>query len=617
MDPSVPGLGRLYRELWRFAEGQRRQLVAAFALLIGSQLFKLGVPALAGTAINTIQAQGVDGVGRAGGLLVLVFFATLASWLMHGPGRILERNVALAVRRRLSTDLMQRLFAAPLVWHEGRHGVETAHRVEQSTRALYDFAQSQFIYLQSATSLIGPIVALCLISAWVGLTAVTGYLILALIIVRFDRVMMKLAGVENAADRNYWSSLSDGLVNILSILALKMRRGVLRLIETRLAAVFEPVKRAIVFNEAKWASVDLLNCALWIGLVALYVGLSIRGSAGASVDVGAAAAPGGIPLGSLFMVYEYALQAGGVITGIAGNFQSLTRQQTDFGSAAPIRALPLADARPGAGAPDVATDWRELRLEGIGFTHPRSGEAEPGTRPGALRDVSIRLERGRHYALIGPSGSGKTTLLRLLAGLYKPEAGQVVIDGRCLPDTNQLPAALQRLVTLLPQDADLFGGTVRENLLLAMDAAREGGPDVASDLDGALDVAQARDFVGRMPGGIDSPVTARGGNLSGGQRQRIAIARALIAAAPSSVLLLDEPTSALDPSTEAALIRTLLGARRDAAIVASIHRPQLLAVFDEVIIVNAGCVVDQGTVAELAPRSAELQAFLRPGGGMA
>ena len=269
------GIGFLYRELWRFAAGRRSTLMWAVLLLIGSQGFKLAVPALAGTALNTLQAQGIDGLSQAGQMLLLVFLATLASWLMHGPGRILERNVALVVRQRVSTDLMERLYAAPLAWHETQHGVETAHRVQQTTRALYDFAQSQFIYLQSVVRLVGPVVALWLISPWVGVVAVVGYLVLAAIIVAFDKVMMRLAREENAADREYWASLSDGLVNVLSVLALRLQRGVLKLVETRLDAVFAPVRRAIVYNEGKWATVDLLNCVLWIVLLSLYVWLSM------------------------------------------------------------------------------------------------------------------------------------------------------------------------------------------------------------------------------------------------------------------------------------------------------------------------------------------------------
>ncbi|HZH06939.1 MAG TPA: ABC transporter ATP-binding protein [Lautropia sp.] len=604
MDESAPGIGRLYRELWRFSEGRRVQLVASFALLIGSQLAKLGVPALAGTAINTIQSQGIAGAGKAGTLLALVFGATALSWLLHGPGRILERNVALVVRQKLSTELMQRLFSAPLVWHEAQHGVETGHRVQQSTRALYDFAQSQFIYLQSATSLIGPVIALWVLSAWIGLVATCGYMVLGLIIVKFDRVMMRLVTVENAADRRYWSSLSDALVNILSIFALKMRDGVLRLVESRLHAVFEPVKRSIVYNEAKWATVDLLNSALWISLVALFVWLSIQG--GGPSDT--------IRIGSLFMVYEYAIQAGGVITGIAANFQSLARQQTDFGSAAPLWALPVIPAAEHPSVPASAenAEWQELRFTGLGYAHPQSQVDDPTARASAIRDVALRLHRGRSYALIGPSGSGKTTLLRLLAGLYVPQAGQLAVRAGSAPiEGERMSNWLQSVATLLPQDADLFGGSVRENLLLAIADRERADRSSAEPMAAALSVAQAGEFLAGMPKGLDSAVATRGGNFSGGQRQRIAIARALLAAAPSSILLLDEPTSALDPATEAALIAALLAFRKDACIVASIHRPQLLASFDEVLVVNAGRVVDQGTVDEVAPRSAELEAFLR------
>ena len=646
----VPRMGTLYRELWRFSGSCRRQLVWAGALLLGSQIFRLAVPALSGAAINAVQIDGVAGLGRAGVFLLCVFAATLASWSLHGPGRILERNVALTVRQQLSTDLMQRLFNAPLAWHETGHGIETAHRVQQSTRALYDFAQSQYIYLQSATSLIGPVIALWLISAWVGAAAVTGYMLLGAIIVCFDQVLMRLAAIENEADRRYWSSLSDGFTNILSIFALRMRRSVLALIGRRLAAVFEPVRKTIVYNEAKWASVDLLNCALWIMLVSIYVGLSVSEGTGASTAGGS-----GIALGSLFMVYQYAQQAGGVIVNIAVHFQTLSRQRSDFGSAAPIRELPLgagpqadplparergegeapsADmmaARVGAGSPPsglvlksiatspapgapVRADFRALHFQGVEFFHHRTGDEATQIRAATLSDVSLRLHRGRHYALIGPSGSGKTTLLRLLAGLYEATDGTISIDGDAPSDAGRLAAWLQTVVTLMPQDSELFGGTVRENLLLAMDPPRAQQAAAGHrKIDSALAVAQAADFVQRMRGGIESPVATRGGNLSGGQRQRLAIARAVLAAVDSSILLLDEPTSALDPETEDVLIEALLAHRRDATVIASIHRPRLIKHFDEVIVVNAGRIVNQGTVEELQTRCIELQTFLGRG----
>ena len=632
------GIGFLYRELWRFAHGRRSTLMWAVLLLIGSQGFKLAVPALAGTALNTLQAQGLAGLSQAAQMVALVFLATLASWLMHGPGRILERNVALVVRQRVSTDLMERLYAAPLAWHETQHGVETAHRVQQTTRALYDFAQSQFIYLQSVVRLVGPVVALWLISPWVGVVAVVGYLVLAAIIVAFDKVMMRLAREENAADREYWASLSDGLVNVLSVLALRLQRGVLKLVETRLDAVFAPVRRAIVYNEGKWATVDLVNCVLWIVLLSLYVWLSMQGMVPAGPEVQAAAdvaagaagsaasaadgAAEGVRIGNLFMVYEYALQAGSVITGVAAHFQSLTRQKVDYTSGDEIRALPLpAEQAAAVGAPEAAAipeDWQQLKLSAVVFERQPADPSNPEAVGGSLTGIDLQLQRGKRYALVGPSGSGKTTLLRLLAGLYAPSAGQLQADGQGPLPAAAVAPALRSVATLLPQDAELFGGTLRENLAMADAAAGHSSAEAAqrtgdSHYARALETAQASAFVAKMPGGLDAKVTARGGNLSGGQRQRVAIARALVAAEASSLLLLDEPTSALDPSTEAALIESFFEARADATIVASIHRPSLLPKFDALIMVEAGRVVATGPLGTIHSDSPQLAAFLKQG----
>src|SRR5574337_1131246 len=307
-------LPRLYAALWFHAAGVRSLVLAAFALLLASQLFKLAVPWLAGQAIDAIQRGGPAGVGDAGRWLALVFAATVASWLLHGPGRILERNVALRVRERLSGLLVQRLFAAPLSWHQRHHSGETIHRV-----------------LQSAVRLVGPVVALWLISPAVGVAAVTGYALLGGLILLFDRRMMVLAVTENHASRRYSAALVDALRNVFSITALRRGQGVAALVAGRLAASFEPQRRAIVLNEAKWATVDLLASLLWCLLVALYAWLE-----------SSAAVAGGVALGKVFMVYEYSQQAGGVITAIAAHFQSLARQQSDYASAQPLLNAPRA-----------------------------------------------------------------------------------------------------------------------------------------------------------------------------------------------------------------------------------------------------------------------------------
>lgn len=575
-------LPAMYRALWQHAEGVRHLIFGAFALLLASQLFKLAVPWFAGNAINAIQKGGIEALSDAGRWLILVFTAIVATWLLHGPGRILERNVALRVRERLSALLVGRLMRAPLAWHERHHSGEITHRVQQSTSALYDFAQSQFIYLQNTVQLIGPIVALWLISTLVGSVAVIGYGLIALMITRFDRVMMKIAVDTNRAERAWSATMVDVLGNVLSVLALRRAEGVARLIAARLEAMAGPLKRSIVINEAKWAAVDLLASLLWCILVAVY-------AAQAAGVIGAEAAAGvatGIALGKVFMVYEYSQQAGGVITAIASHFQSLSRQRADFASAQPVFAA-RESAEPARCTAD-GEPWQRMTVADLRFAHAGADRA------GATIAIPhLELERGRRYALVGPSGAGKSTLLRLLAGLDTPAEAVVSFDAIPAPETASI---LRGIATLIPQQAEMFDGTVAENLLL-------GGTASPDAITAALRATCADAFVEGLHGGLAARVVEGGANWSGGQRQRLALARGVLAADGSSLVLLDEPSSALDPETEARVYQGLFEHFADAVVVSSVHRLHLLDRFDQVILMQDGRIEAMGTAWELAQAS--------------
>ncbi|MCC4114386.1 ABC transporter ATP-binding protein/permease [Aromatoleum toluclasticum] len=579
-------LPAMYRALWQHADGVRHLIFGAFGLLLASQLFKLGVPWFAGNAINAIQKGGLEALSDAGRWLILVFTAIVATWLLHGPGRILERNVALRVRERLSALLVGRLMRAPLAWHERHHSGEITHRVQQSTGALYDFAQSQFIYLQNTVQLIGPIVALWLISSLVGSVAVIGYGLIALMITRFDRVMMTIAVDTNRAERAWSATMVDVLGNVLSVLALRRADGVARLIAARLEAMAGPLKRSIVINEAKWAAVDLLASLLWCVLVAVYAAQA-AGLIGAEVTGGAAAGVAtGIALGKVFMVYEYSQQAGGVITAIASHFQSLSRQRADFASAQPVFAA-RESAEPARCTAD-GEPWRRMTVADLRFAHAGSDRA------GAAIDIPhLELERGRRYALVGPSGAGKSTLLRLLAGLDTPADAVVSFDAIPAPETASI---LRGIATLIPQQAEMFDGTVAENLLL-------GGTANPEAISAALRATCADTFVESLHGGLAARVVEGGANWSGGQRQRLALARGVLAAEGSSLVLLDEPSSALDPETEARLYQGLFEHFADAVVVSSVHRLHLLDRFDQVILMQDGRIEAMGSAWELAQAS--------------
>jgi ATP-binding cassette subfamily B protein len=592
------GLLYLYKHLWAESRGRRGTLLTAFALLLIAQCVLLSVPYFAGRAINTLQADGASGIGQAGVWLSLVIGASAVSWLFHGPGRLLERNVALDIRRRISGGLFQRLLSLPLSWHEANHSGITAHRLQQSSQALTAFTQSQFIYLSSVVRVVGPIAALWLLQPAVGTTAIVGFVVICASVIGFDRAMIRLARAENDAERRYQAALLDALGNITSVFALRQTRGITELLQRRLESVFAPLRRSIVINEAKWCTVDLCSKALSCSLVALFAWLAVRNSGG---GIGHKT----IMLGSLYMVWEYASQAGGVISAFASHFQTFARQHADFASADPIRE---AEVRSSAETnsrelPSPAMDSEYYVVRDLVFSHPAARSERP-----ALDRVALTLQQGRRYALIGGSGSGKSTLLRVLAGLY--EADRVTIDRRYGPAVVTPSAAAHLLranATLVPQDAEVLEGTLAENLALC--ATHDGAPSEAQ-YSQAMHVACVTDFVPAGAEGLNTAVVERGANWSGGQRARIALARGILAAADSNLVLFDEPTASLDGGTEARVYDNIFAALPNSCIVSSIHRLHLLERFDEVIVMHEGRVVAQGPAALLAATSPDFRQLL-------
>ncbi|GAA3123349.1 hypothetical protein GCM10017687_41800 [Streptomyces echinatus] len=220
-----------------------------------------------------------------------------------------------------------------------------------------------------------------------------------------------------------------------------------------------------------------------------------------------------------------------------------------------------------------------------------------GQRREALTGLDLTLEQGRRVAVVGPSGSGKTTLAQVLLRFLEPEGGTYTLAGvdACAPAGDDV----RRLVGLCAQDAHLFDSSVRENLLLARKDATE------ADLRGALARARLLDWVDSLPDGLDTLVGEHGARLSGGQRQRLALARALLAGFP--VLVLDEPAEHLDLPTADALTADLLAATEGRTTLLITHRLAGLEAVDEVIVLDAGRVVQRGPYARLTAEDGPLR----------
>src|SRR3954469_8485667 len=236
-------------------------------------------------------------------------------------------------------------------------------------------------------------------------------------------------------------------------------------------------------------------------------------------------------------------------------------------------------------AVDLPTGGGRIRFEGVTF-----GYAE--RRP-VLEDVDLEIEPGRTIALIGHTGSGKTTLTSLVPRFYDATQGRVSVDGIDVRDAKLV--SLRQSIGVISQDPFLFSASVRDNIAFgAVDATEE-------DVRRAARLAQAEEFVERLPDGYDTVIGERGITLSGGQRQRLAIARALVL--DPRILILDDATASVDAATEAKIRIGLREAMRGRTTVIIAHRLSTIALADEIVVLEAGRVVARGGHDELVGTS--------------
>ncbi len=226
-----------------------------------------------------------------------------------------------------------------------------------------------------------------------------------------------------------------------------------------------------------------------------------------------------------------------------------------------------------------------LSVQNLGFRYAPD-------QPRVLDWISFKLEAGQRAAIVGPSGAGKSTLLHLLLRFWDYEEGQILLAGRELRDYPDETA--RRHMATVSQRTHLFSGTLRHNMLLACPEATE------DQLSWAIQQARLHAFVQQLPEGLDSWIGEQGLQLSGGERQRLAVARALLKDAP--ILLLDEPTANLDSITEREVMRSLHSLMEDRTTLLVTHRLVGLESMDQILVLRAGRLVEQGTHRELLDR---------------
>ncbi len=408
---------------------------------------------------------------------------------------------------------------------------------------------------------------------WLGLTAALGALTLFGLIWLTERATR--AGIEESTRQARLASrvIDSALRNAEVILGMGMGRATV----ARWSAVNDEVlQRQMALTRVQsllQACVRALRQGLQVAMLVVGAWLVVRQHASPGIMVAAS-----ILLGKALSPIEQ----------LSGSWRSLIEARAAWQR---LQGLAMTERET---ALELPAPRGQIDVERVVY-------AFPGQRQAVIKGISLNLAPGECLGIVGPSGSGKTTLLRLLLGIWQPQSGTVRLDGA---DIGRIGAAAQaRHIGYLPQDVELFAGSVADNI------ARMGPVDAAAVV-AAAQAAGVHELILRLPQGYETPIGEAGAALSGGQRQRIALARALHG--QPCLLVLDEPNSNLDAEGESALQQALAQAKaRGITVVLVGHRPSMMRSVDKL------AVLRDGALDAFGPRDAVLARLQAPQGAVA
>ncbi|HEX6117202.1 MAG TPA: ABC transporter ATP-binding protein [Solirubrobacterales bacterium] len=556
-----------FRRLLGFLRPYRRALIFSLVLASAAMGMTVVIPALVGEAVDAIER------GARPDLLPLGLAIVGAGVLRLGltvVRRLVAGKVSLGVEFDLRSRFYSHLQALELGYFDSHQTGQLMSRATVDLQSIRFFLGYGLIFItQSMLTIVLASAVMFVLKPWLAALALIPVPFVVATAARYNRLSRPAQQEVQQRIAELTAEAEESVSGIRVIKAFARERHVLARFRRSVDRVFDQTIYATRLRALYTPLIGFLP-NLGIAVVLLVGGIQvIRGN---------------LTLGEFTAFYTYLIMLAlpvrmlGIALGMSqraiasGNrlFEVLDREPR---IASPPDAKPLPEG-------DGRVELRDVSLSYDGVTE-------------ALDGVELAVEPGRTVALVGPTGSGKTSLVALLARLYDPTGGEVLLDGADLRDVDLV--SLRSQIAFVADDSFLFSATVAENIAYARpDASRE-------EIERAARRAQAAEFIERLPDGYETMVGERGLTLSGGQRQRVAIARALVA--DPRILILDDATSSVDATTEARIRDGLVEAMAGRTTFVVAHRLSTIALADEVVVMDAGRVVDRGTRDELLERS--------------
>jgi ABC-type transport system involved in Fe-S cluster assembly fused permease/ATPase subunit len=553
------------------------RVILAFAALIVAKVVTLAVPIAYKNAVDFLTGEGT--AGASPGVSVLGLAAVPAMLIIaYGVGRVLMvlfaqlRDVVFTVVsqnavRRLANRTFRHLHALSLRFHLERRTGGLNRVIERGVSGVDTILRMAVLNsIPTAVELIMIAGLIAWYFGWIYVVVVFAT-VLAYVWFTFFASERRIAIRRdmNESDTEAHSKTVDSLLNFETVKYF----GNEELEARRFDASMARYEKAAVRT---YTSLGVLNTGqaviFTLGMVACML-LAAR-------DV----TRGVLTVGDFVMINAILLQLYMPLNFMGMVYREIKQGLIDMETMFALLHEP-AEIKDRPGAKPLHVEKGAIKFDNVSFAY------EPG-RP-ILKNVSFEVPAGKMVAIVGPSGAGKSTISRILFRFYELSKGKVTVDGQNIKDVTQV--SLRAAIGMVPQDTVLFNDTIEYNI-------RYGKPDAtAAEVRDAARLAQIHDFIMTLPQGYDSLVGERGLKLSGGEKQRVAIARTILKSPP--ILMLDEATSALDSHTEKDIQDALERVARDRTSLVIAHRLSTVIHADNIIVLDRGAIVEQGTQPEL------------------
>jgi ATP-binding cassette subfamily B protein len=554
---------RTYRRLMGFLRPYRRQLWGSLAFAWAAMGMTVLIPWLIGRAVNAIQS------GEKPELLPLAL-AILAAGVLRlgltGVRRVVAGKVSLAVEFDLRERFYAHLQRLELGFFDGQQTGQLMSRATVDLQAIRFFLGYGLIFItQNLLTITLACAVMIAINPLLALIALLPAPLVVYTASRYNRVSRPAVQEVQQRIAELTAEAEENISGIRIVKAFAREEHQLHRFQRAVARVFD---QSIYSTRLQATFSPLIGFLPQIGIaLVLLIG-------------GREVIDGNLSLGNFTAFYTYVAMLAGPMR-ILGMAMGMAQRAIASGN----RLFEILDREPQIESPPGATalpaGGGRVELRGVTLRYD-------GAAP-ALSDVDLAVEAGKTVALVGPSGSGKTSLVALVARLYDPSEGSILVDGADVRSVDV--ASLRSQIAFVADDSFLFSATVADNIAYARPRASREEIEVAARR------AQADEFIRELPGGYETVVGERGLTLSGGQRQRVAIARALLA--DPRVLILDDATSSVDATTEAAIKAGLREAMAGRTTFIIAHRLSTVSLADEVVVMDGGRIVDRGTHEEL------------------